>query len=264
MPDTPSRAELVRRLAAVSRRETTRIGASQAPEEQGQSADDEARAEAVVRELEALELYSAPPPSRAATALRHPIVVGVLLAIISGVLASVLLPALTQVWQDRPRELALKRGLVTQIAREATKASDGAIASLEPASNRSDAVERVLDRWRTQASIIGSQLSTYFPENRVRVKWKNFMGAMNVFLQDVQYHGELARDGNNLVAVHFGHARFDDPDSEQARKDFIAGDYVVDAATDASVLFLYERDQIAGDVLAAEAAGFSHGVWIFS
>jgi hypothetical protein len=41
--------------------------------------------------------------------LRHPLVVGALLALLSGVFASLLIPALTRSWQDRPKELALNK-----------------------------------------------------------------------------------------------------------------------------------------------------------
>src|SRR5215210_1177696 len=65
------------------------------------------------------------PPEAAETApwvglLRHPLVVGAAL----GVLASVLIPSLTRVWQERPRELALKRELVERISTLATEAID--------------------------------------------------------------------------------------------------------------------------------------------
>ena len=54
--------------------------------------------------------------------LSHPVVVGTALALISGLIASVLFPAMTRSWQDRPRELALKRELVTDISEASTNA----------------------------------------------------------------------------------------------------------------------------------------------
>jgi hypothetical protein len=79
------------------------------------------------------------PPSALSTALRHPVVVGALLAVFTGIFASVLVPSLTRVWQDRPRELALKRDLVTRISREATRAVDASFTGARLNAHRRDA-----------------------------------------------------------------------------------------------------------------------------
>ena len=58
-------------------------------------------------------------------ALRHPLVVGALLTVITALIASVVVPALTRSWQDRPRELSLKRELVARVARAAATTVQG-------------------------------------------------------------------------------------------------------------------------------------------
>jgi hypothetical protein len=99
-----------------------------------------------------------------AAALRHPVVVGALLALVSGIFASLLIPSLTRVWQDRPRELALKRDLVARMSREATAAADGAVGGLEvERGRRAVFYDRLIKRWRLESSVIGSELTTYFP-----------------------------------------------------------------------------------------------------
>lgn len=65
--------------------------------------------------------------------LRHPLVVGGLVAVISGVVASLLIPAVTRSCQDRPRELALKRDLVERVS----KASADAFARANGSGSRS-------------------------------------------------------------------------------------------------------------------------------
>jgi hypothetical protein len=67
-----------------------------------------------------------------AKALRHPIVVGAVLALLSGLLASLLIPALTRVWQDRPKELALKRELVERISALRPEQSTKRSSSMSP------------------------------------------------------------------------------------------------------------------------------------
>jgi hypothetical protein len=239
-------------------------GESREPAADELSETDRQRGEEIARELEELGLYPGGRASRVAEVLRHPVVAGVLLALLSGVIASLLIPSLTRVWQDRPRELALKRDLVARISREATAATDGAVNGLEVARERRAAFyERLIASWRLESSVIGSELATYFPDSVAARKWRRYMGAMNVLLHGVAFGGEEAA-GDSLLRDHFRAVRFDDKVSDRIRKHFVRGQHGVEGPlTQANVLMLEERDQITADVVEADAAGFSHGFWIF-
>src|SRR5262245_49708518 len=77
---------------------------------------DRERAADAVATLERLGLYGTKSqPSRVAL-LRHPLVVGSVIAAVSAVFASLLIPNITQVGQDRPKELELKRGIQDKVA----------------------------------------------------------------------------------------------------------------------------------------------------
>jgi hypothetical protein len=259
MARTPDREEVLRRLAAASRPAT-------APQPSGDELGDadRRRGDQIVRELEALGLYPRARASRFAEALRHPIVVGALLALFSGVFASLLLPSMTRVWQDRPRELALKRDLVTRISREATEAADGAVRGQQINRKRRAAFyDRLVSSWRLESSVIASELATYFPDTAAMRKWRGYMGAMNVLLQGVAYEGQQAA-GDSILQDHFRTVRFDDEITERIRRDFLRGDHHAEGPlTQANVLMVEERDQITADVVNSDAVGFSHGFWIF-
>jgi len=222
------------------------------------TANDRERAEAVVRELEDLDLYPPRRPSSIVAALRHPLVVGALLAILSGVFASVLIPSLTRVWQDRPKELALKRTLVERISREATQAIDGAVVGRSVSPNRRQAFySRLISRWRVESSVIGSQLTTYFKQSIGR-RWRNYAGVISSFLQEVAFSRKRDfSDESGIVRGHFKQVRFEDGSTEQLRKNFVRGET---GDTMINVLLLEERDQLTSDLVDAQAAGFSHGL----
>jgi hypothetical protein len=265
MARTPARAELVRRLAVALRSQVAPgAGVSPEPAAGELSEADRLRGEQIVRELEELGLYPRGRASRLAEALRHPVVVGALVALLSGVFASMLIPSLTRVWQDRPRELALKRELVARISREATEAADGAVRGLQLARGRRAAFfDRLVSRWRLESSVVGSELATYFPNSEAMRRWRRYMGAMNSLLQGVAFQGEQAA-GDSILRDHFRAVRFGDAATEGIRQDFVHGEHHVEGPlTQVNVLMLEERDQITADVVASDAVGFSHGFWIF-
>jgi hypothetical protein len=202
-------------------------------------------------------------PSGWAAALRHPVVAGSLLAVITGIFASVLIPSLTRVWQDRPRELALKRELVARISREGSTAVDSASVGVGPRRGQAF-YDRTIRRWRTESSIIGAELTTYFPTSAARRKWQDYAGIVNYVLHAVAYDEGPGLASDSLVRDHFRRVRFDDPVNESMRKGVIRGAVAkAESVLTVSVLLLEERDEIAADIVEAEAAGFSHGFWIF-
>jgi hypothetical protein len=84
--------------------------------------------------------------------------------------------------------------------------------------------------------------------------------------------GELIADELTRVyhagwRKHYRGLQFDDPDADGFRDDFAKAKESSLAATvnisNLTTLLLYERDQIAADIVESEASGFSHGFWIF-
>jgi hypothetical protein len=200
-------------------------------------------------------------------ALRHPLLVGAVLALISGLLASLLIPALTRVWQDRPRELALKRSLVTRMSRESTLAIESIWeGGYEPTVNKTRetrgrfllATER---RWRLQSAVIASELGTYFPDSDVQRRWRQYAELIGLLAEDVAFNG-FAITGLGGPTRYFASVRLGDPELEQVRRQFVASPDDLDLNL-LRVLLLAERERLASQVARGHAAGFSHGFWIF-
>ena len=70
--------------------------------------------------------------------LAHPLII----TLFSALLAAVVLPPLTRAWQDRQKELELKRDLVTQIAETSTRAVRRGIIGQQDEARREWLVER--------------------------------------------------------------------------------------------------------------------------
>jgi len=264
-----SRADLVERLASVSHRtwmrQKVRDGGD-SPEQLSERVTDHdrERADDIVQELEELKVYAQRQPSALFAALRHPVIVGALLAVFTGLFASVLVPSLTRVWQDRPRELALKQALVARISREATRAVGGAFDGLSMSERqRQGHYARVRARWRIESAIIGSELTTYFPASRAHREWQSYALSVNDFLLDaIDRDPEDALFLDDTFSSLFRLVRFDNRIHEAARKALVDGRLEMTALR-VEALLIVERDEIAADIVESEASGFSHGFWLF-
>jgi hypothetical protein len=222
--------------------------------------------------------------------LRHPLVVGALLAVLTALIASVLVPALTRSWQDRPRELALKRGLVARIARATATTLEGGRQfgdtvrerDVRPTSKpaplsyakRVDFIQRGQYAWGVESSVIASELGTYFHQTELRERWREFDDAVRRFLRyaAVRY----PEDDPYFYALLVEHFRdrtpmFQDARAERIRKRFISeanyegeGDIAGrHQLNDVTTLLFYESERIQDELVESNASGFSHGFWIF-
>jgi hypothetical protein len=229
-----------------------------------------------------------PKPKRGREFIRHPVVVGTALALISGLIASVLFPALTRSWQDRPRELALKQDLVSDVSQAATGAlSRGNIFAYRTELEKTSKAERIrnLTRessdWDVASSAIGSQLATYFGDTTLPKQWAAYQTAVSGYIELTSQANKETHPEWSLID-HFQSVRFEDKEWERERKETLSDTGVnpmarPDPSDGALVppnakafnriaglrLLGFERDQIARRILAADAAGFSHGFWIF-
>jgi hypothetical protein len=218
--------------------------------------------------------------------LRHPLFVGAAVAMFSGVLASLLLPAITRVWQDRPRELELKLGLVERISRTATETIENGnrfarfAKTFETRSERNALLNSSLHTWRVESSIMDSELATYFHGTPLPDRWQEFDRAVDAFLEFEAYdawligpgqherdrHGDEATRQLDLATLvsHFRSMSFRDADAESTRQTFLQGlDELRIVRNALPRLLLAERDQPETQIVESAAAGFSHGFWIF-
>jgi hypothetical protein len=278
MSDILSRRHLVERLAAALHRARMRQGGDSTIDRVTML--DRDKAEAIVGEREEIGVYAPKRPSTFSAALRHPVVAGALLAVITGLFASVLVPALTRVWQDHPRELALKRDLVARISRESTRAVDSTFEGLSISPTRDKRTyTRVYNRWRLESAVIGSDLRTYFPQSAAHREWREYAETVSLLLETLSEFGEAGLNFDHVETSfrkHFQDVRFDDPDADAVRREFAnaeelekkakaRGEVMYHSVTLAELarLLVEEGDKIAADVVDADASGFSHGFWIF-
>jgi hypothetical protein len=255
------RSQLVRRLAEVAREATSKEVAEEADEERK-------RADAIVRELEARGIYPRREDRRLGAVLRHPLVVGAALAVLSGAFASLLIPALTRVWQDRPKELALKSALVERISRSATTVI---IGSERLSGRRGTASDRLIDRWALESSMIEADLTTYFGDARIVRAWRRYEHAVEAYAhyEPGATEGEAIEETIGVVSAYLRNVRFTDHAiDESLRRDFLTTpsdprklDYAL--AFELPDLLLAGRDEFARLVAETPASGFSHGFWIF-
>jgi hypothetical protein len=212
-----------------------------------------------------------------ASVLRHPLVVGAALALFSGLLASLLIPAFTRTWQDRPKELALKRDLVQRISESATDTivraryfGDDVEQGRMSGDRRMSWYLPVVRKWRIDSAIIGSELITYFPDTELHRRWQDYFAAVGAFVHGEAhpYPGRIRPGASALdrsaLRDHFQDVRFDTATSEQRRQRFL--EEPLDpriASDDAFFLLSDERDQIERMIVSSKASGFSHGFWIF-
>jgi hypothetical protein len=203
-----------------------------------------------------------------AALLRHPLVVGAALALSSGILASLVIPALTRVWQDRPRELALKRELVDKIAEASTspisKVRLGDLLHTPfSASQRQARYQRLESKWDLDGAIILSELTTYFQGTNLPGSWRDYQSAIHGYLD---YYVRHSRFAMIRIRLDLRHAHFPIAWQEEARLEFLQNPvhgFDTDREIELYYVLTYWRDAISSRIVESNASGFSHGFWIF-
>lgn len=207
---------------------------------------------------------------------RHPLVVGGALAVLSAIFASLLIPSLTRVWQDRPKELALKASLVEAMSRSATDALAEArfylFVSERGGVQRGNGVYiRITKPWQTESSIIFAQLTTYFRGSELQREWRTYVEAVREYEFACAFYGvagttahESEQASLERLRIYFRGRRFSDRRNERMRRRFLLEKSSFDAlASEVWFLFLHRRDELTASVVDMPATGFSHGFWIF-
>jgi hypothetical protein len=135
--------------------------------------------------------------------------------------------------------------------------------------------------WDVASSAIGSQLATYFGDTTLPKQWAAYQTAVSGYIELTSQANKETHPEWSLID-HFQSVRFADKEWERERKETLSDTGVnpmarPDSSDGALVppnakafnriaglrLLGFERDQIARRILAADAAGFSHGFWIF-
>jgi hypothetical protein len=207
--------------------------------------------------------------SRLSSTLRHPLVVGALLALLSGVFASVLLPGLTRSWQDRPRELELKRELVERISKgEANAVTNAASFGFRRETSHVSRRERTafltnaLNRWGVASAVIASELTTYFGATSIPDRWTGYDFAVTQYLRYTARAEKLPPSSFiEFLRRHFSTVRFGTPLDEVERRYWVAGHSLKQPRLTVGRWLGLERDQIEAEILVSDAKGFSHGFW---
>jgi len=110
--------------------------------------------------------------------LTHPL----LLLLIGAVISGLLVPYITNQWQNHQKEMEIKTNLVTQISKAV---SDIIIVSrmiqIPSFSNTNLSYANTFEDWEVSKSTIGSQIQAYFPQNNIRQEWDNLSSAITDF-----------------------------------------------------------------------------------
>ncbi len=202
-----------------------------------------------------------------ARVLGHPLTI----TVVGAVLAAVILPPLTRGWQDRQKELELKRDLVTQLAQSSTVAVRAGIPSTRPTR---DAARR---EWLVQRSVSNAIIATYFPS--LADCWFVYSDGITAFLEMRSASKAAARDhepkGHEIktkLAITRRTCHWDQglPPTEARtlatltqrvipKLDGLTTAAVPGIASDPGTLILIGRDGIIRRIVAAEARGYAHG-----
>jgi len=233
---------------------------------------DRERAADTVASLERLGLYGVNPRRSRAALLRHPLVVGSVIAAVSALFASLLIPSITQVAQDRPKELELKRQIQDKVATSTAHALTRGVAlsrgdALAAGGRSGDTVptayRKVIGDWRVDAAIIDAELLTYFTGSEAQHRWAPFEHAVEAFLQleaitDQQERQVVARYLRRYLASDVPrYRRIPWDDLALARADPHHWAEAIQA------LLLDKRDAIMADISRTQASGFKHSPWSF-
>lgn len=97
-------------------------------------------------------------------------------------ITGLLLPDITNQWQNHQKELELKTDLANQISRAvANMIISGRLIQITGFINSSDYGSAYI-AWETAKSTIGSQIEAYFPNTQIKQEWDNLSTAVTEFV----------------------------------------------------------------------------------
>jgi len=209
--------------------------------------------------------------------LRYPLVVGAAIAIISAFFASLLIPSITQVTQDRPKELELKRAIIERIA-GATGAAllkgraitngDRVAAGGQLDQDPRTVYRQVLEDWEVDAAAVDGEITTYFGRGDTSTGWKTLHESITKFLELTSVDAPGVRADaqtyfcTDLAAYVSGPRQrenlgkyCEDPKILRNEKSFLK------QVLPLSRVLEDARDGVTVDIVETPAAGFRHSPW---
>jgi hypothetical protein len=105
----------------------------------------------------------------------HPFIILLIGAAISGLLV----PYITNQWQNHQKELELKTGLASQIAKAvANIIIVSRIVQIPAYAYTNLSYASTFEEWEISKATIGSQIEAYFPETPIKQQWDNLSSAI--------------------------------------------------------------------------------------
>jgi hypothetical protein len=226
----------------------------------------------------------ASPPDRGRIAgwLAHPLVI----TVVSALLASVLIPLFTRQWQDRQKELDLKRDLVETIAGSSTSTVRSGIslalghisaAGGDQDEQAGEVYPRLSNTWLVQRAITRSTISTYFPgQEDCWYRYSDMLtsylslaaggkrghsgavGEIRTFVDQTRHTCQRVGDLPEVVQARYATlaSRIKWADLVAKSKPGFGGSYAA-----LGELLLIGKDGIVKSIVAAEARGYYHGLF---
>jgi hypothetical protein len=110
--------------------------------------------------------------------LSHPFVLLVIGAGISGLLV----PYITNQWQNHQKELELKTDLASQISKAvANIIIVSRLVQIPAFAYTNLSYANTFEEWEVSKATIGSQIQSYFPKNQIKQEWDNLSSAITEF-----------------------------------------------------------------------------------
>ncbi|HEY6016136.1 MAG TPA: hypothetical protein VIU16_05060 [Gaiellaceae bacterium] len=200
----------------------------------------------------------APQARRAwAAALREWLGNPLIVAVVTILLGSVVVPHLTRGWQDHQKALEIQSGLVGSMSQTASDAVISArlLASHGPTSAAQGALERSTRSWAVESSVIASKLRAYFPGSELGDRWSAYADGVTDYLQlyaSVDRYRPLVVAQIRALGLPATNPRVD-WGVLTARN---SGPAFVQSYTLLGFALLDRRDELVRDVLAAHPAGY--------
>lgn len=187
---------------------------------------------------------------------------------ISAFFASLLIPSITQVTQDRPKELELKRRIVERIAgATGTALGTGRAIVSDDLQQPRTVYRQVITDWGVEAAAVDGEITTYFGRGDTWQSWttlregvKRFLELTSVGNRDTRNRNEewLCRELRPHVSDSVRRTKLQNHCRAQ---DFRDEKSFSKAAFGLSLALEDVRDAVTMDIVETPAAGFRHSPW---
>ena len=111
--------------------------------------------------------------------LSHPLI----LILIGGAISALIVPMITQRWQNHQRELDVQAELVSDMTRRTSEhVAAVVLADRDAPKYRNRRLEQARARWIIDSAVVRARLRAYYPGDELVAKWERFSDAMFGFI----------------------------------------------------------------------------------